>query len=344
MDRATADRIALKTMVGAVALTHQVDEGESIIPIQEEGKTAFVYYFSIVDEGARGGERICTLSFVVDRKDGVMLYRFAPVLSEYSKKIVQDIRKYYVYRQPLPQVLINSLESILSIEDFEKSILPDSFREYLIRSYLSKDTTFHHSLLEKTKNISRREEILGEKVDIVGRDKNRNIVWVLLSHNFSRMSDEEKQDFYLYLDKLRENIPSLEVIFVLNELGLRKGGAFDEKAIEGIAQVSRISEVEGKAFDLYGTDNNDNIIWALLSKNFLVMSESEIDELNKKIYQLKRENPSMEAFFVLAEVLRTAKIQPQNLDLEGKPAKLEKIKKVKNEYQSLKKSIKESKS
>ena len=121
IDKATADKIALKTMVGAVALSHQVDEGESIIPIQEEGKNAFVYYFSITDEKARGGERVGTLSFVVDREDGDELYRFAPVLSEHSKKIVQDIKKYYVYKQPLPQVLKDSVESILSI-NFEKAL------------------------------------------------------------------------------------------------------------------------------------------------------------------------------------------------------------------------------
>jgi len=122
IEKATADKIALKTMVGAVALSHQVGEGESIIPIQEEGKSAFVYYFSIADEKARGGERVGTLSFVVNREDGDALYRFAPILSEHSKRIVQDIKKYYVYRQPISQVLMDSVESILSI-DFERALL-----------------------------------------------------------------------------------------------------------------------------------------------------------------------------------------------------------------------------
>jgi hypothetical protein len=122
IEKAIADKIALKTMVGALALSRQVDEGESIIPIQEEQKSAFVYYFSIADEKARGGVRIGTLSFVVNREDGDALYRFAPVLSEHSKSIVQEIKKYYVYRQPIPQALIDSVESILSI-DFEKALL-----------------------------------------------------------------------------------------------------------------------------------------------------------------------------------------------------------------------------
>lgn len=118
-DRETADKIALKTMVGAVALSHHVDEGESIIPIQEEQKSAFVYYFSIPDEKARGGERVCTLSFVVDREENDALYRYAPILSEYSKRIVQDVKKYYIYGQPIPQFLKDSMDSLLSIEDFE---------------------------------------------------------------------------------------------------------------------------------------------------------------------------------------------------------------------------------
>jgi hypothetical protein len=337
ISKTTADKIALKTMVGALALSQQVGEGESIIPIQEEQKNAFVYYFSIADEKARGGERVGTLSFVVKKEDGDALYRFAPVLSEHSKRIVQDIKKYYVYRQPIPRVLMDSVESILSIQEFERAVLPDSFKEYLIRSYLSRNTTFHRLIVEKTKNISRHEEILGDKVDIIGRDKNRDIVWVLLYHNFSRMSDEEKQNLYLYLDKLREDIPSLDVIFVLNELGLRKGGAFDDKTIEQITQISRTSEVEGKEFDLYGTDSNENIVWALLSKNFLAMNESEMDELNKKIYQLKRANPSMEAFFTLAEIIGTPKLQPPKSDFEEKPTGLRKIREIKTEYQSFKK-------
>jgi hypothetical protein len=342
ISKMTADKIALKTMVGALSLSQQVGEGESIIPLQEEQKSAFVYYFSISDDNARGRERAGTLSFVVNKKDSDLLYRFAPILSEHSKRIVKDIKKYYTYKQPIPQVLMDSVESILSIEDFERAVLPDSFKEYLIRSYLSRDTTFHHSIVEKTKNISRHEEILGDKVDIIGRDKNRNIVWVLLFRNFSRMSDEEKQNLYLYLDKLRENIPSLEVIFVLNELGLRKGGAFDEKTIEEITQICRTSEVEGKEYDLYGTDNNENIVWVLLSTNFLAMNESEIDELNKKIYQLKRANPSMEAFFALAEILRATKLQPpplKKLDLGGKPKRLRRIMGAKTEYQSLLESL-----
>ena len=122
IEKAVADKIALKTMVGALALSRQVDEGESIIPIQEEQKSAFVYYFSIIDEKARGGIRIGTLSFVVNREDGDALYRFAPILSEHSKRIVQDIKKYYVYKQPVPQVLMDSVESILSI-DFEKALV-----------------------------------------------------------------------------------------------------------------------------------------------------------------------------------------------------------------------------
>jgi hypothetical protein len=122
ISKITADKIALKTMVGALALSQQVSEGESIIPIQEEQKSAFVYYFSIADEKARGGVRVGTLCFVVNREDGDALYRFAPVLSEHSRRIVQDIKKYYVYRQPIPQVLIDSVESILSI-DFEKALL-----------------------------------------------------------------------------------------------------------------------------------------------------------------------------------------------------------------------------
>ena len=336
-----ADKIALKSILAAVSVSQQVGEGVSIIPFQEEGKSAFVYHFPINDEKARGGVRVGTLSFVVDREDNDALYRFAPVLSEHSKRIVHDIRKYYAYRQPLPPVLVNSVESILSIEEFERAVLPDSFKEYLIRSYLSKETTFHRSIAEKTKNVSRHEEILGEKVDIVGKDKNRDIIWVLLFRNFSRMSDREKQKLYLYLDKLREEIPSLEVIFVLNELGLRRGGAFDEKAIEEITHVSIVSEIEGKEFDLYGTDRNDNIVWALLSINFLAMGESEIDELNKRIYQLKRAKPSMEAFFTLAEILRSTKLQPtlSKPDLEGKPPRLRKIMGAKTEYQSLLESL-----
>ncbi|MEM2146839.1 MAG: hypothetical protein QW279_15860, partial [Candidatus Jordarchaeaceae archaeon] len=81
----------------------------------------------------------------------------------------------------------------------------------------------------------------------------------------------------------------------------------------------------------------------LLSKNFLAMSETELDELNKKIYQLKRVNPTMEAFFTLAEIIRTSKLKPPESDSEEKPIKLEKIRKTKTEYQSLKKSIKEKK-
>ncbi|MGQ9723303.1 MAG: hypothetical protein ACUVXA_18525 [Candidatus Jordarchaeum sp.] len=123
IDKETADKIALKTMVGAVVLSHHVNEGESIIPIQEEQKSAFVYYFSIADEKARGGERIGTLSFVVNKEETDELYRFAPILSEHSKRIVQDVKKYYIHRQQLLQVLIDSVDSILSIEDFEKELI-----------------------------------------------------------------------------------------------------------------------------------------------------------------------------------------------------------------------------
>ena len=339
IDKVTADKIALKSMVGSMSLSQEVDEGESIIPLQEEQKNAFVYYFSIADEAAMGGVRIGTLCFVVEKDDGDALYRFAPILSEHSKRIVKDVKKYYVYRQPIPQVLMDSVESILSIQDFERAFLPTGFKEYLIRSYLSKDTTFHRSIVEKTSNFSRNEEIFGDKIDIIGRDNTKNIVWMLLSRNFSRMSNEEKRNLYLYLDKLRENTPSLEVIFVLNELGLRRGGSFDEKTIEKITQISRTGEVEGKEFDLYGMDNDENIVWALLSTNFLALNESEIDELNKKIYRLKRANPSMEAFFVIAEILRSTKLQPPKPDFEGKPTGLRKKMEAKTEYQSLIESL-----
>ncbi|MBS7249582.1 MAG: hypothetical protein KIH08_03160 [Candidatus Freyarchaeota archaeon] len=122
IDKEAADKIALKTMVGAVALSHHVEEGESIIPIQEQRRTAFVYYFSIPDEKARGGERVGTLSFVVDQEENESLYRFASVLSEHSKKIVQEVKKHYIYRQPLPQALKDSMDSLLSIQDFEKEL------------------------------------------------------------------------------------------------------------------------------------------------------------------------------------------------------------------------------
>ncbi|MHA1578977.1 MAG: hypothetical protein ACTSUQ_05065 [Candidatus Freyarchaeota archaeon] len=339
MDKTTADKIALKSMVGSLSLSQQVDEGESIIPFQEEQKSAFVFYFSIPDENARGGVRVGTLSFVVDKEDGDALYRFAPILAEHAERIVQDIKKYYVYRQPIPQVLKKSVDNILSIEDFEKAVLPSSFKEYLISSYLSRDTTFHRSLVEKTSNVSRNEEILGGRVDIIGRDRDRNIVWMLIARNFSKMGNEEKLNLYAYVDKLRENIPTLEVIFVLNELGLRRGGTFDEETIEKITQISRTSKTGEKDFDLYGMDGDGNIIWAILSANFLAMDEDEIDELNKKIYSLKRRNPSMEAFFVLAEVLRTTELKPPKPDFEGKPGGLRKRMGAKTEYQRLLESI-----
>lgn len=339
ISKAISDKIALKSMVGSMSLSQEVDEGESIIPLQEEQKSVFVFYFSIADDAARGGARIGTLNFVVEKEEGDTLYRFAPILSEHSKRIAKDIKKYYVYRQPISQVLMDSVESILSIKDFERAFLPIGFKEYLIRSYLSKDTTFHRSIMDKTINFSRKEEILGEKIDIIGRDDIQNIVWVLFSRNFLRMSNEDKRNLYLYLDKLRENIPSLEVIFVLNELGLRRGGSFDEESIEKITQISRTGEVAGKEFDLCGMDNDENIIWSLLSTNFLAMNESEIDELNKKIYRLKRANPSMEAFFVLAEIIRSTKLQPPKPDFEGKPAGLRKRMGAKTEYQSLIESL-----
>ncbi len=335
INKVVADKIALKSMVGTMSLSQEVDEGESIIPLQEELKNAFVYYFAVPDEGGRGGVRIGTLSFVVEKEDGETLYRFAPILSEHSKRIVQDVKKHYVYRQPISQTLIDSVDSILSIQDFERAVLPTSFKEYLIQSHIAKDTIFHRSILEKTSNFSRKEEIFGDKSDIIGRDKNQNIVWILLSRNFLRMSNEDKRNLYEYLDKLRENIPSLEVIFVLNELGLRRNDTFDDRAIEKITKISRTSEAEGKEFDLYGTDSDENIIWALLSTNFITMSESELDELNKNIYQLKRANPSMEAFFILAEILRYTKLQPPKPNFEGKPTGLKKIMGAKTEYQSL---------
>ncbi len=98
-------------MVGAVALNHHLDEWESIIPVREEKKSAFVYYFSIPDEKARGGERIGTLSFVVDREENDALYLYAPIPLEHSKRIIQDIRK-YIYNQPIPQFLKNSIDSL----------------------------------------------------------------------------------------------------------------------------------------------------------------------------------------------------------------------------------------
>ncbi|MGQ9723077.1 MAG: hypothetical protein ACUVXA_17375 [Candidatus Jordarchaeum sp.] len=335
IDKTIADKIALKSMVGSLSLSQEVNEGESIIPLQEEHKSAFVFYFSIADEAARGGVRIGTLNFVVDKEEGDALYRFAPILSEHSKRIVQDIKKYYVYRQTIPQVLKDSVESILNIRDFERAFLPTSFKEYLIRSYLSKDTAFHRSIVERTSNYSRNEEILGDKIDILGSDDSQQVIWLLLSRDFLKMSNEEKRSLYSYLDKLRENISSLEIIFVLNEVGLRRGGSFDEEAIEKITQISRTSKIEGKEFDLYGMDNDENIVWALLSTNFLAMNESQIDELNKNIYRLKRINPSMEAFFVLAEILRSTKLQPPKPDFEGKPLGLRRIMGAKTEYQSL---------
>nr|MDO8082612.1 hypothetical protein [Candidatus Freyarchaeota archaeon] len=341
IDKAIADKIAVKSMVGAMTFNQQMADGESIIPLQEEQRNTFVFSFAIADEKARGGVRIGTLSFVVKREDGNALYRFAPILSEHLKRIVRDIKKYYVYRQRIPQVLMDCVDSILSIQEFERVSLPFIFKEYLIQIYLSRNTTFHRSIVEKTSSISRNEEIFGDKIDIVGRDKDQNIVWVFLSCNFSRMSNEEKKKLYVFLDKLGKNIPSLEVLFVLNELGLGRDGSFDEKMIEKITRISRTSEVERKNFDLCGMDASENIVWALLSKNFLAMEESEIDELNKKIYRLKRSNPSMEAFFILAEILRTTKLQPPKSDFEEKPIGLKKIRKTKTEYQSFKESLRE---
>jgi hypothetical protein len=341
IDKAIAEKVAIKSMVGAMTFNQQVDDGESIIPLQEEQKNAFVFNFAIPDENARGGVRIGTLNFIVKRQDINALYRFAPVLSEHSKRIVQDIKKYYVYRQPLPQVLMDSVDSILSIQEFERASLPDIFKEYLIQVYLSRNTIFHRSIVEKTSSISRNEEILGNKIDIVGRDKDQNIVWILLSCNFSKMNKEEKMKLFASLDNFGKDIPSLEVIFVLNELGLGKNGGFDENIMERVTRISRTSEVERKKFDLCGMDASENIVWALLSKNFLAMEESEIDELNKKIYRLKRSNPSMAAFFILAEMLTITKLQTPKSDSEEKPIGLEKIRKTKTEYQSLKKDLKE---
>ncbi len=307
MDQTTADKIAMKTMVGALSLSQQVDEGESIIPFQEENKTAFVYYFSIADEEARGGVRIGILSFVVNKADGDALYRFAPILAKHSKGIVEDIRKHYVYRLPIPQVLMDSVDSILSIQEFEKAFLSMDFKENLIRVYLNDENTFHRLVLEKTTNISYSEEILENKTDIVGRDRNQNIVWVLLSGNFLKMNNEEKRNLFEYLDKLRENIPSLMIIFVLNELGLRKDGIIDEKTIEKTAKISRTIHAELKEFDLQGMDNNENIIWKLISTNFIPMEEHEINELNERINRLKEANPTIEAFFILLEIHRSSK-------------------------------------
>ncbi|WXG39765.1 MAG: hypothetical protein WED07_02875 [Candidatus Freyarchaeum deiterrae] len=342
IERPIAEKIALKSMVAALSFSQQVEEGESIIPLQEEKRNAFVYYFSVADEKARGKERVGTLNFVVNREDGDALYRFAPILLEHSKRIVQDIKKYYVYRQPIPQVLMDSVNSILSI-DFERVALPVIFEEYLIQIYLSRNTTFHRSIVEKTNSISRNEEIFGDKIGIVGRDENQNIVWILLSCNFSKMSNEQKQKLYGVIDKLGNNIPSLEVTFVLNELGLRKDGSFDEKMIEKITRISRTKEVEGKEFDLCGTNAGKKIVWALLSKNFLAMDESDMDELNRKIYRLKRENPSMEAFFTLAEILRTTKLQPPKSDFEEKPTGIKKRIGIKTEFQSYMKTLREEK-
>lgn len=134
IDKEAADKIALKTMVGAVALSHHVEEGESIIPIQEQRRTAFVYYFSIPDEKARGGERVGTLSFVVDQEENESLYRFAPVLSENSKKIVQEVKKHYIHRQPPPQALKDSADSLLSIQDFEKELAKKTEKNIIKRT------------------------------------------------------------------------------------------------------------------------------------------------------------------------------------------------------------------
>ncbi|MEM3587585.1 MAG: hypothetical protein QXO71_09720, partial [Candidatus Jordarchaeaceae archaeon] len=109
IDKVVADKVAVKSMVGAMTFNQRVDDGEAIIPLQEEERTVFVFNFAVHDETARGGVRIGTLNLVVRKEDTLNLYRLAPVISEHSKRIVQDIRKYYVYRQPLPQVLINSL-------------------------------------------------------------------------------------------------------------------------------------------------------------------------------------------------------------------------------------------
>ena len=341
IDKEVADKIAVKSMVGAMTFNQQGDDGESIIPLQEEQRSIFVFNFAIPDEKARGGVIIGTLNFIVKKEDINMIYRLAPMLSEHSKRIVQDIKKYYVYRQPIPPVLMDSVDSILSVPKVERASLPIIFKEYLIQIYLSRNTTFHRSIAEKTTSISRNEEILGDKIEIVGRDKDQNIVWVLLSCNFSKMSNEEKMKLYAFLDNLGKDIPSLEVIFVLNELGLGRDGAFDENMMGNVTRISRTSEDERKKFDLCGMDANENIVWALLSKNFLAMEESEIDELNKKIYQLKRAKPSMEAFFTLAEILKTTKLQTPIADFVEKPIGLKKMRKTKTEYQTLKKSLKE---
>ncbi|MEM2135446.1 MAG: hypothetical protein QW261_05270 [Candidatus Jordarchaeaceae archaeon] len=338
IEKAVANKIALKSMISSLSLSQEVDEGESIIPLQEERKSAFVFYFAIKDDKARGGVRIGTLSFVVEREDSELLYRFAPVLAEHSKRVVEDVKKYYVYRQPVPQVLVDSVNSMLSIE-FEGAVLPVSFKEYLIRSYLSRETTFHRSIIERTISISRNREVLGEKIDIVGADREQNIFWALISRNFFKMNNEEKRNLCLYINKLRENIPSLEVIFVLNELGLRTDGTFNEKTVEKTTQIQRTSEVDGKEFDLYGTDDDGNIVWALLSKNFLAMKEEELDEINQNIFKLKRTHPSMEVFFILAEVLRTTVIQPPKPDFSGKPEGIKKILGAKREYQELMESL-----
>jgi len=339
IDKSVANKIALKSMIGSLSLTQEVGEGESIIPLQEEQKSAFVFYFAIKDDKARGGVRIGTLSFVVGKEDSDLLYSFAPILSEHSKRVVENVKKYYVYRQPVPQVLIDSVNSMLSIEEFERAVLPVSFKEYLIRSYLSRETTFHRTIIERTSIISRNREILGERIDIVGGDREQNIFWVLISRNFFKMSNEEKRDLFLYINKLRENITSLEVIFVLNEVGLRKDGTFNEKTVEKTTQIHRTSEVDGKEFDLYGTDDDGNIVWALLSKNFLAMKEEELDELNQNIFKLKRTHPSMEVFFILAEVLRTTIIQPPKPDFPDKPEGIKKILGAKREYQELMESL-----
>jgi DNA-directed RNA polymerase subunit RPC12/RpoP len=306
MDQETANKIALKTMVGALALSQQVDEGESIIPIQEENKAAFVYYFSIADENARGGVRIGTLSFVVSKENSDMLYRLAPILAENSKRIVGDVRKYYVYRQPVPQVLMDSVDSILSVQDLR--IFPYLyFKENLIRVYLNDENSFHNLVLEKTSNISYGEKILEKEIDIVGRDKNQNIVWVLISSNFLKMNNYERENLLNYVNKLRENSSSLMIVFVLNELGLREDGKIDEKTIERTFKITRTTQLELKEFDLYGMDNAGNIIWALLATNFLPLEEYEIAELNDKIYRLKKAKPSIEALFILAEIHRATK-------------------------------------
>ncbi|MHA1607973.1 MAG: hypothetical protein ACTSWP_10660 [Candidatus Freyarchaeota archaeon] len=306
LSQRTADRVTMKALIGTISVGTRLEEEEiAILPMQDEGKSVFSYVFPYRDRAARGGARILSLILVADRKYAAFLYRFAPLLYEKTRAVAEEVKEYYQPPLTFREEALRKLDELMEID--VSVVTPLKLKEYLIQSYLSRSEERRRGLLEKTASIARGVLLGGEKVDLVGLDGKGSPMWVMMSGNIITGGPEKLVESYRMVKELRDMYPGIEAFFILDELRYTEQLILPDIELDRTTNIAIGYDSDGRV-RLIGMGEDRKLLWTLIPVN-PVRGIEEQEELRRRMYRMRMDNPTLEAIFILCEVFKDTVIE-----------------------------------